>query len=53
MAILPNLTFRQACQKSNIGFGEFTEPDFVYSHSGNLAEKFLPAGGMGDWGEPQ
>jgi len=39
--------------KSNIGFGEFTEPDPAPSPSGNVAEKFPPAGGMGDWGFPQ
>ena len=26
---------------------------FLHSLSGNAAEKFPPAGGMGDWGEPQ
>ena len=35
------------------GFGNLAKPDFTYLHSGNSAEKFPPAGGMGDWGEPQ
>ena len=35
------------------GFGNFTEPGFICSLPGNAAEKFLPAGGMGDWGLPQ
>ena len=26
---------------------------FLHSLSGNAAEKFPPAGGMGDWGLPQ
>jgi len=26
---------------------------FLHSLSGNAAEKFPPAGGMGDWGFPQ
>lgn len=29
------------------------EPDSAPSSSGNVAEKFPPAGGMGDWGFPQ
>jgi len=29
------------------------EPDFASSPSGNVAEKYPPAGGMGDWGLPQ
>ena len=32
------------------GFGNLAKPDFTYLHSGNSAEKFPPAGGMGDWG---
>lgn len=36
-----------------IRFGNLAKPDFTYLHSGNSAEKFPPAGGMGDWGEPQ
>ena len=35
------------------GFGNLAKPDFTYLHSGNSAEKFPPAGGMGDWGKPQ
>ena len=35
------------------GFGNLAKPDFTYLHSGNSAEKFPPAGGMRDWGEPQ
>ena len=35
------------------GFGNLAKPDFTYLHSGNSAEKFPPAGGMGDWGLPQ
>ena len=35
------------------GFGNLAKPDFTYLLSGNSAEKFPPAGGMGDWGEPQ
>jgi len=36
-----------------IGFGNMAEPDFASSPSGNVAEKYPPAGGMGDWGLPQ
>ena len=35
------------------GFGNLAKPDFTYLHSGNSAEKFPPAGGIGDWGKPQ
>ena len=48
-------TSRQHCRKVSvkIGFGNMAEPDSAPSPSGNVAEKFPPAGGMGDWGEPQ
>lgn len=36
-----------------IGFGNMAEPDFASSPFGNVAEKYPPAGGMGDWGLPQ
>jgi len=36
-----------------IGFGNMAEPDFASSPSGNVAEKYPPAGGMGGWGLPQ
>ena len=36
-----------------IRFGNLAKPDFTYLHSGNAAERFPPAGGMGDWGLPQ
>ena len=36
-----------------IRFGKIAKPDFTYLHSGNSAEKYPPAGGMGDWGLPQ
>ena len=40
-------------QSAVIGFGNMAEPDSAPSPSGNVAEKFPPAGGMGDWGFPQ
>ena len=33
-----------------IGFGNMAEPDFASSPSGNVAEKYPPAGGMGGLG---
>ena len=36
-----------------MGFGNMAEPDSALSPSGNVAEKFPPAGGMVDWGFPQ
>ena len=35
------------------GFGNLAKPDFTYLHSGNSADKFPPAGGIGDWGYPR
>ena len=49
--ILPEVHFSEL--PIVIGFGNFAELDLSYSHSGNSAEKFPPAGGIGDWGEPQ
>jgi len=40
-------------QSAVIGFGNMAGPDSAPSPSGNVAEKFPPAGGMGDWGLPQ
>ena len=40
-------------QSAVMGFGNMAEPDPAPSPSGNVAEKFPPAGGMGDWGFPQ
>ena len=40
-------------QSAVMGFGNMTEPDPAPSPSGNVAEKFPPAGGMVDWGFPQ
>ena len=40
-------------QSAVIGFGKMAEPNSAPSPSGNVAEKFPPAGGMGDWGFPQ
>ena len=40
-------------QSAVIGFGNMAEPDSAPSPSGNVTEKFPPAGGMGDWGFPQ
>lgn len=40
-------------QSAVIGFGNMAEPDSAPSPSGNVAEKFPPAGGMVDWGFPQ
>ena len=34
------------------GFGNLAKPDFTYLHSGNSAEKFPPAGGIGARGIP-
>ena len=48
-------TSRQHCRKVSvkIGFGNMAEPDSAPSPSGNVAEKFPPAGGMVDWESPQ
>ena len=40
-------------QSAVIGFDNMAEPDSAPSPSGNVAEKFPSAGGMGDWGFPQ
>ena len=37
-------------QSAAIGFGNMAEPDSAPSPSGNVAEKFPPTDGMGDWG---
>ena len=48
-----NVVWSALEQSTVIGFGHIAAPDFICSLPGNAAEKFPPAGGMGDWGLPQ